>query len=62
VSSSDERNKVKLVDAPHGCYDYACAVCDTVYPFYDQALDCVLSHKIERAQKSGRHRAGPRGG
>jgi len=40
--------KVKLVPTLNACYDYACGVCNKVYPFYDQALDCVLEHRVAR--------------
>ena len=40
--------KVELVRVLHDCYDYTCTVCQAIYPFYDQALDCVLSHRLEK--------------
>ncbi|HEY5595938.1 MAG TPA: hypothetical protein VIL47_01570 [Candidatus Bipolaricaulota bacterium] len=40
--------KVQVVPSLHDCYDYACGTCKKVYRFYDQALDCMLSHKLER--------------
>jgi hypothetical protein len=50
---------VQLKPAPHGCYDYECLVCKRVYPFYDQALDCALGHRLEKlshkGHKHGRH-------
>ncbi len=49
---------VELVKVLNDCYDYTCNVCQSIYPFYDQALDCVLSHRLEKvpvskAQKQG---------
>lgn len=54
----EAHKKVKLVAVLNGCFDYACAVCNKVYPFYDQALDCALGHRLKRlntrSQKHGR--------
>lgn len=44
----DTHAYIQLVEGLHGFLDYQCVVCKKVYPFYDQALDCVLTHRLER--------------
>lgn len=51
-----DRRRVQLIRVINDCYDYACSICQQIYPFYDQALDCFLRHRLERAAVSSRRK------
>lgn len=47
MATIPERRRVRLIKRGD-FWDYACATCGKVFPFYDEALDCTLGHKLER--------------
>jgi len=51
---------VELVKVLHDCYDYTCTVCQSTHPFYDQALDCVLSHRLDKPTQTKPQKQGGR--
>lgn len=43
---ADAKRSVILVKTINECFNYKCAICDKIFSFYDETLDCVLTHSF----------------
>jgi hypothetical protein len=43
---AEAKRYVVLVKTINGCFNYKCAICQKIFSFYDETLDCVLDHRF----------------